>query len=119
MTVVTTDIPYAADGDFVIAFYNPVSQRRRTQLAAARDILLRHRPPGTPVIIARNLGRDGETVNRIDLAELDVDRVDMLTLVVVGASSTRTVTAGGRSWTYTPRGYADKQVEQSNQAEET
>ena len=54
----------AAAGDFVIAFYNPVSQRRRTQLAAAKEILLRHRPADTPVVLARNLGREGETVDR-------------------------------------------------------
>ena len=29
----------AGAGDFVVAFYNPVSKRRRTQLAAAREIL--------------------------------------------------------------------------------
>ena len=29
----------AGAGDFVIAFYNPVSKRRRTQLASARDIV--------------------------------------------------------------------------------
>ena len=29
----------AAEGDFVIAFYNPVSKKRRTQLAYARDVL--------------------------------------------------------------------------------
>src|SRR3546814_2231096 len=50
----------AAQGDFVIAFYNPVSQRRRTQLAMATDILLQHRDAATPVILARNLGRAGE-----------------------------------------------------------
>ena len=62
------------------------------------------------MIIARNLGRDGETVDRIDLGDLDVDQIDMLTLVVVGASSTRTFVTGGRTWTYTPRGYANKQA---------
>ena len=53
----------AAEGDFVVAFYNPVSQRRRTQLAEAKRILLEHRPPDTPVVLARNLGRDGEQVD--------------------------------------------------------
>jgi cobalt-precorrin 5A hydrolase/precorrin-3B C17-methyltransferase len=38
----------AAIGDFVIAFYNPVSKRRRTLLAEARDILLQHRPKIPP-----------------------------------------------------------------------
>ena len=52
----------AAAGDFVIAFYNPVSQRRRELLGRARDILLEHRPPATPVVLARNLGRPDETI---------------------------------------------------------
>ena len=48
----------AADGDFVIAFYNPVSRRRRTLLAEARDILLAQRP-GAQAVLATNLGRPG------------------------------------------------------------
>ncbi len=98
----------AAEGDFVIAFYNPVSERRRTQLTEAKRILLKHRPPDTPVVLAKNLGRSGESVTTITLAELEVDMVDMLTLVLVGASTTRRVEAGGRIFTYTPRGYERK-----------
>ncbi len=94
----------AAEGDFVVAFYNPVSARRRTQLAMARDLLLDHRPPTTPVVLARNLGRDGETVRHCELAALDPDRVDMLTLVLVGSSETRR----WGDWVYTPRGYGGK-----------
>jgi cobalt-precorrin 5A hydrolase/precorrin-3B C17-methyltransferase len=77
----------AAAGDFVVAFYNPVSQRRRSQLASARSILLTARPPETPVAIARNLGRDGECVTITTLAALDPDQVDMLSLVLVGSST--------------------------------
>ena len=98
----------AAKSDFVIAFYNPVSERRRTQLSEAKNVLLRHRPAETPVVLAKNLGRAGESVVTIQLADLEVDMVDMLTLVLVGASSTRQVEAGGRVFTYTPRGYEKK-----------
>jgi cobalt-precorrin 5A hydrolase/precorrin-3B C17-methyltransferase len=99
----------AAEGDFVIAFYNPVSQRRRTQLAAAKEILLEHRPAATPVVIARNLGREGESVTVTELAKLDIDAVDMLTLVMVGSSETRIIERpDGGVWVYTPRGYAAK-----------
>ena len=98
----------AAAADFVVCFYNPVSQRRRDQLPRARDILLTGRPPETPVILARQLGRPGETVEVIRLADLDPDKVDMLTMVVVGSSETRSFTAGVRTWTYTPRGYGKK-----------
>lgn len=104
-------IEAAARADFVIAFYNPVSRRRRSQLQTAKEILLKHRPPATPVILARNLGREGETVATVPLAALDIDSVDMLTLVLVGASATKQVEAGGRIWTYTPRGYEKKRGE--------
>ena len=100
----------AAEGDFVVAFYNPVSRKRRTQLAYARDVLLEHRPHETPVILATNLGREGEAVRVVPLGELNIDDVDMLTVVVVGSSDTRTVTTGdGKKWVYTPRGYAAKE----------
>lgn len=100
----------AAEGDFVIAFYNPVSKRRRTQLAYARDVLLQHRPADTPVILATDLGRPAEKVRVVPLSELNIDDVDMLTVVVVGSSETCTVKTGdGKTWVYTPRGYAAKE----------
>ncbi|ADZ72323.1 precorrin-3B C(17)-methyltransferase [Polymorphum gilvum] len=99
----------AAEGDFVIAFYNPVSKRRRTQLAAARAILLEHRPPDTPVVLGVNLGRRDETVRVTTLERLTVDEVDMLTTVLVGSSNSRAVRRGdGRPFVYTPRGYAKR-----------
>lgn len=100
----------AGEGDFVIAFYNPVSKKRRTQLAWARDRLLEHRPPSTPVILATNLGREGELIRIVPLGSLNVDDVDMLTVVVVGSSNSSTVATGdGKTWVYTPRGYARKE----------
>lgn len=101
----------AAEGDFVVALYNPVSQRRRTQFAAARDILLTHRPPETPVLLARNIGRDGETFEVIRLEDLTPERADMLTLVLVGNSQSRVIERGVNRWLYTPRGYAAKMPE--------
>jgi cobalt-precorrin 5A hydrolase/precorrin-3B C17-methyltransferase len=94
----------AAAADFVVALYNPRSQRRTFQLAHARAILLAHRPPETPVALARNLGRAGEGVTVTTLAALAPDDVDMLTIVLVGNSQTRPV-AGLAGWVYTPRGY--------------
>ena len=106
--VIEQRIEAAAKGDFTVAFYNPVSKRRRTQLAAAKGILLNHRPGGVPVILARNLGREGENVQVITLSALEVDMVDMLTLVLIGSSATRHIRRGMREWVYTPRGYAAK-----------
>jgi len=107
----------AAEGDFVLAFYNPVSQRRTRQLAEAVAILRKHRADDTPVVLARNLGRAGETVTTLNLAELTPDKVDMLTVVLVGSSETRRVARpDGSSWIYTPRGYAGKARKNSEDA---
>ncbi len=98
----------AATGDFVIAFYNPVSMRRRTLLAEARDILLQHRPADTPVLLASSLGRPEEQVRFRRLDELQVDEVDMLTVVLVGSSQSKLVALGEGPRMVTPRGYAKK-----------
>lgn len=98
----------AAEGDFVIAFYNPVSRRRRVGLAKAKAILLRHRPASTPVVLASNLGRPEEQVRYRTLAELSVDEVDMLTVVMVGSSASRCFERGTGQAVYTPRGYAKR-----------
>ncbi|WP_457650701.1 precorrin-3B C(17)-methyltransferase [Profundibacter sp.] len=98
----------AAEGDFVIAFYNPVSKRRRTLLAEARDILLQHRPADTPVMLASSLGRPEEHIRYRNLADLQVDDVDMLTVVLVGSSHSRLAQLGEGPRMFTPRGYARK-----------
>jgi cobalt-precorrin 5A hydrolase/precorrin-3B C17-methyltransferase len=96
----------AAAADFVLALYNPVSARRQEGLVRARDILLRHRAAETPVVLARDLGREGEAVRTVTLSELEPGQVDMLTVVLVGSSTTRRVPRlHGNDWVYTPRGY--------------
>ncbi len=99
----------AAAGDFVVAFYNPASQRRRTLLPHAREILLAARGPETPVALARNLGRDGEAVTIHRLGDDWVEAVDMLTLVLVGSTATRKLDLADGARLYTPRGYERKE----------
>jgi cobalt-precorrin 5A hydrolase/precorrin-3B C17-methyltransferase len=107
--VIEQRLKAAAEGDFVVALYNPVSKRRQEQLGLARDILLTGRPTETPVVLARNLGRDEESVEVIALGELDAGQVDMLTVVLIGSSETRAFKNGdGSTSVYTPRGYGDK-----------
>lgn len=107
--VIERRLKAAAAGDFVVALYNPVSQRRRDQLVKARALLLEGRPEPTPVVLARNLGREGETVAVTTLGALTPDQVDMLTVVLIGSSQSRAVARpDGGQWVYTPRGYAAK-----------
>lgn len=103
----------AAQGDFVIAFYNPVSLRRKTQIEEARKILLQHRPADCPVIIARNLGREDEKLSFVPLTEMTAEKIDMLSVVVVGSSDTRKIAMpDGREFIYTPRGYQKRRDEE-------
>ena len=99
--VIERRLQAAAAGDFVVALYNPRSQGRDWQLARAQELLLEGRPAGTPVAIARQLGRADEAVSLHTLGELPVEQVDMLTLVLVGNSTS--YAKDGRM--VTPRGY--------------
>ena len=98
----------AAQADFVVALYNPASRKRRQQFETARKILLAERPDDTPVVVARNLARPGEQVTIVPLAELSLDAIDMLTIVIIGNSQSRTIAGAASRWAYTPRGYAAK-----------
>jgi cobalt-precorrin 5A hydrolase / precorrin-3B C17-methyltransferase len=104
-SIIERRIIAAAEADFAIAFYNPASKQRTSQLASAREILLRYRSPQTIVVLARNIGRVGESVVVRTLADLSPQEVDMRTLVLVGSSKTRTVPHSGGVWVYTPRTY--------------
>lgn len=99
----------AAEGDFVIAFYNPRSLRRRDQLPRAMAILAEARPADTPVMVAGDLGRPRERLAVTTIADFDPATVDMMSLVLVGSSATRTLERGdGSVRVYTPRGYEAK-----------
>ncbi len=105
-SVVEQRLDAVAAADLVIAVYNPASRERRHQVALARDIVLRHRDPDTPVVIGRAVGSDAESLSVVRLADLDPDVVDMRTLLIIGSSQTRAVARGdGRTSVWTPRRY--------------
>jgi cobalt-precorrin 5A hydrolase/precorrin-3B C17-methyltransferase len=94
-------IEAAAAGDFVVSLYNPRSRARDWQLDAAREILLDHRAPDTPVALVTDAYRPGERVVLDTLGGFESAAVTMTTIVIVGSSQTRMVE--GRM--VTPRGY--------------
>ena len=104
--VIARRLQAAAAGDFAIAIYNPASRSRRRQLADARDLLLAHRDPETPVVVGRAVGTPDQVVTVTTLGELDPEQVDMRCLLIVGSSQTRVLrTAGGPDRVITPRRY--------------
>lgn len=94
----------AAKGDFVIILYNPRSKGRTTQLPEAVEILRKFKEDKTPVGIVRNAAREDEAVTLTTLGELPslCETIDMLTVVIIGNSSTFVTKAGEM---VTPRGY--------------
>ena len=75
----------------MIALYNPISQARPWQLAAAFERLRRHLPATTPVVFGRAVGRPDETISVTTLATADPADADMATLLIVGSAETRLV----------------------------
>ncbi|MER7000402.1 precorrin-2 C(20)-methyltransferase [Streptomyces sp. NPDC000410] len=106
--VIAERLRAAALADLVLALYNPGSRSRTWQVAKARELLLEHRAPDTPVVVARDVGGAEESVRIVSLAELDPAVVDMRTLLLVGSSQTRKVRRGaGEEIVWTPRTYPE------------
>lgn len=106
--VIAERLRAAAGADLVLALYNPGSNSRTTQVAKARELLLEHRAPDTPVVVARDVGGPEERVRIVRLAQLEPAEVDMRTILLVGSSQTRTVRRGdGEEVVWTPRRYPE------------
>ncbi|GAA4619291.1 precorrin-2 C(20)-methyltransferase [Saccharopolyspora hordei] len=104
--VIVDRLRAAAAADLVIAVYNPASRSRTWQVDAARDVLLEHRSPDTPVVIGRAVGSERESVEVVRLADLAQSDVDMRCLLIVGSSTTQLARgADGRDVVFTPRRY--------------
>jgi precorrin-3B C17-methyltransferase len=94
----------AAEGDFVLALYNPKSRKRASYLGQALDIVMAQRGPDTPVGFVRNAYRPDQAVRVATLGACDPEWADMLTIVIVGNSASRL----SGTTIITPRGYFEK-----------
>jgi precorrin-3B C17-methyltransferase len=104
--VVARRLNAAADGDFVIALYNPASKARPQRIFDAFDLLRQRKAAATPVAFARVVGRPDERIVLTSLGEADPGIADMSTLVLIGSSETRFIARGdARPWLLTPRSY--------------
>jgi precorrin-3B C17-methyltransferase len=104
--VVERRLQAAADGDFVIALFNPASKARPDKIHQAFSLLRGCKAATTPVGFARAIGRPDEQVVLTTLGEADPTIADMSTLVLIGSSETRFIDRpGGPSWLLTPRTY--------------
>lgn len=77
----------AAEGDFVICFYNPRSKGRPDYLKEVFEIMKKYKNGATPVGIVKNVERENQEVHICTLDTVDFEMVDMLSIVIVGNSS--------------------------------
>ena len=88
-------------GDFVIALFNPQSIERNWQLKSVINICLQSRRGDTPVLIARQVGRENQTKQFFTLNTIPFKEIDMLSIIIIGNSQTTLVD----EIFLTPRGY--------------
>ncbi|MEP1521806.1 precorrin-3B C(17)-methyltransferase [Ascidiaceihabitans sp.] len=93
----------AAEADFAMAFYNPRSKSRPEGFEKTLEILKDACGDDRPVIFARNVSRDDETLKVVPLSQTTADMADMRTMVLVGSSTTRIIKRDQGDIIYTPR----------------
>ncbi len=88
-------------GDFVIALFNPQSIERNWQLKSVIDQCLKSRPDNTPVLIARQVGRENQSKKFFTLNTIPIKEIDMLSIIIIGNTQTTLID----EIFLTPRGY--------------
>lgn len=91
----------AAQGDFVVALYNPKSHKRVKNIEEIREIMLKYKDPKTPVGIVNSASRENESHTISDLANFTKEDINMFSLVIIGNSKTFVK----EGYMITPRGY--------------
>lgn len=103
--VVESRLRALLSADLAVAIYNPASRSRREQVRRLRELVVEIGGPGRVVVVGRDVGREGETLDLVRAGDLDPEVVDMRTLLIVGSSRTRLVDSPAGPRAYTPRSY--------------
>ena len=88
-------------GDFVAVIFNPQSNDRNWQLRTTIEMFLKFRAKTTPVLVARQVGRNQQKKRIFNLDSIPIDEIDMLSIIIIGNSSTKLV----NNFLISPRGY--------------
>ena len=91
----------AAQGDFVIALYNPKSHKRIDNIIEVQKIVLKYRNKNTPVGIVTGASRENESKIISTLENFTDEQINMFSLVIIGNSQTYVK----ECYMITPRGY--------------
>lgn len=96
-----------AEGDLIVALYNPRSRKRVMHLPRALEIIGAHRPATCPIAVVQDATRPAQNVRISTLAEFNPEWVDMHSIVIIGSSTTKMLPTGiGDEAMVTPRDYS-------------
>lgn len=102
-SVIVKRLRLAVEADFAIACYNPRSKSRPAGFEKVLSVLRDSCSDDRPMVFARAVSTEDETICVLPLGEATSAMVDMRTMVLVGSSQTRIVTRSGVPFVYTPR----------------
>ena len=104
--VIMNRLDSALKADFVIGIYNPSSIKRKNFFNIALDKIKMVRSQDTPIVIAKDVGRKNEKIDCVRLRDIDSNKIDMFTMLIVGSRSTKVYQKDDfTKRMYTPRGY--------------
>ena len=89
-----------------MALYNPRSKARPEGFARALALLQATCGDARPLVFARAVSTDEESISVVPLTEAQPEMADMRTVVIVGSSLTRCIDREGAPLVYTPRSAA-------------
>ncbi len=99
--VILKRVKCSCDGDFVICFYNPGSERRRELFKQACSIIMEYREKNTPAAIVTDVSREGQECKILTISEIQNYEPKMNQTIIIGNS--KTFNRNGKI--ITPRGY--------------
>lgn len=95
----------AAQADFVVVLTRIVDRKHKNALNQAKEILLSQRSPETPVIVSQPNGGAHAKPEVIRLGDLANSHIGPQTMLIIGASDSRSIFFAGAARVYAPRGY--------------
>ncbi len=101
---IETNLKAIAPTQLGVALYNPAGRKRRELLNFSLDLFKAERGDDTIAAIVRNAGRPDESKWIGPISEFPEEKVDMLSLVVIGNSTMKQT----GDQIYDPRGYVEK-----------
>lgn len=103
--IIAKRLKSCCEADMALALYNPVSKARPEQIIKALDIIKTIRSADTPIGLGHDISRPTEKLKITTLGAVNIKDITSRTIVIIGSSKSKIISANGKEWFYTPRSY--------------